>query len=106
MLWYDDDRFVAERVCLMYAHNAKIMNWFDVVELIIWGPSQRLLTEDQELQDTVTEMINDGVIVEACRACADLYGVTNELEALGITVKYMGEPLTEMIQSDWQVLTF
>ena len=27
-------------------------------------------------------------------------------EALGIEVKYMGVPLTEMLKGDWEVLTF
>ncbi|MDJ0764321.1 MAG: hypothetical protein QNJ97_15180 [Myxococcota bacterium] len=106
VVWYSDDPYVAERVCLMYSHNAKKLGWFDTVELIVWGPSQQLLVQNSEIQSVVAQMMNDGVIVEACRACADLYGVTAQLEALGITVKYMGQPLTNMLQSDWEVLTF
>ena len=47
-----------------------------------------------------------GIEVVACRACADAYGVTGTLEALGVEVKYMGEPLTRMLKGDWEVLTF
>lgn len=39
-------------------------------------------------------MINDGVVVETCKACSDSYGVSEALTALGIDVKYMGISLT------------
>lgn len=43
----------------------------------------------------------------ACRACADAYGVTWALEGLGIEVKYMGQPLTEVLKAEeWKLLTF
>ena len=47
-----------------------------------------------------------GVELVACKACADLYGVSEKLESLGIEVKYMGVPLTEMLKSDWTTITF
>jgi hypothetical protein len=59
------------------------------------------------LQTAVKAMMADGVVIKACKACADSYGVSDDLAALGIEVKYMGQPLTEMLKSDqWQVLTF
>ena len=51
-------------------------------------------------------MQNLGIIVEACKACADEYGVAAKLEELGITVKYMGKPLTDFLQLDYKILTF
>jgi len=47
-----------------------------------------------------------GIIVEACKACADQYGVAGKLEELGIEVKYMCEPLTDFLKSDVKVVTF
>ncbi len=47
-----------------------------------------------------------GIELLACKACADRYGVSLKLEELGITVKYMGEPLTSMLKTDWVVMTF
>ena len=74
--------------------------------LIVWGPSSKLLVEDKDLQVKIKTMLNDGVIVQACIACADMYNVTEDLRSLGIEVKGMGKPLTEMLKSDWKVLTF
>ena len=51
-------------------------------------------------------MQDDGIIVEACIACAVSYNIVDDIKALGITVKGMGIPLTEYLKSDWKVLTF
>ena len=107
VLWTSGDPFVAHKVCFMYTHNAKKAGWWNEVQLIVWGPSSKLLAEDKDLQTAVKAMMADGVVTKACKACADSYGVSDELAALGIEVKYMGKPLTEMLKSDqWQVLTF
>ena len=37
VLWTSDDPYLAERVAFMYTHAAKRNNWFNDVELIIWG---------------------------------------------------------------------
>ena len=36
-----------------------------------------------------------GVDLYAYKACADIYGVSDKLESLGINVKYMGIPFTQ-----------
>lgn len=105
-LWTSGDPDVAEKVCFMYTHNAKKMGWFDNVNLIVWGPSAHLLANNTSLQNQVLAMMNDGVVVEACKACADSYGVTSKLTSLGVTVKYMGMPLTNMLKQNKKVLTF
>jgi hypothetical protein len=106
VLWTSGDREVALKVAFMYTLNAKSQGWFDEVTLIVWGPSSKLLAGDQELQEYVQRMAEEGVTVVACQACADSYGVSEELRALGIEVTYMGVPLTEMLKGDWKVLTF
>ena len=106
VVWSSGDPEVAHKVCFMYTHNAKLRGWFDEVTLIVWGPSARLLTEDTALQEKIKAMAADGVTLEACLACADSYGVSDKLRALGVDVKYMGVPLSEMLQGNWKVLTF
>ncbi len=106
VLWVSGDRDVAEKSCLMYTHAAKRNGWFDEVVLIVWGSSSRLLAEDLELQEKVKAMQEDGVILEACIACANMLGVTEELKALGIDVKGMGVPLTNYLKTGYHVLTY
>ncbi|MCJ7626998.1 MAG: DsrE family protein, partial [Longimicrobiales bacterium] len=61
---------------------------------------------DPEVATKVALMAEVGVEIVACKACADSYGVSDVLEGLGIEVKYMGQPLTEILKGDWKVLTF
>ena len=51
-------------------------------------------------------MIKDGVILEACIACSNMLGVTEELQALGIDVKGMGVPLTSYLKDGYHVLSY
>jgi hypothetical protein len=106
VVWSSADPDVAHRICFMYTDNAKKQKWFDEVTLIVWGPSARLLAGDKDLQAEIKNMMNDGVKVQACLACADSYGVTEQPRKLGIEVKYMGKPLTDLIKGGWKVLTF
>jgi len=106
VLWTSGDPEVATRVAFMYTLNAKRQGWFDQVTLIVWGPSAKLLAEDGELQGAVKSMAREGIELLACKACAESYGVVDQLGALGVEVKYMGQPLTEMLKGDWKVLTF
>lgn len=107
VLWTSGDPDVAHKVCFMYTHNAKKQEWFKEVKLIVWGPSSRLLATDKSIQTAVKQMQKDKVIVQACKACADSYGVSDILRKLGVDVKYMGQPLTRMLKADnYEVLTF
>ncbi len=106
VLWSSGDSEVAHKVCFMYTQAAKNARWFDDVTLIVWGPSSRILAGDKELQAKVKAMIASGVNVQACVACADMYGVADTLRGMGITVRGMGKPLSDMLKSDTKVLTF
>ncbi|MBA7577739.1 hypothetical protein ES708_19592 [subsurface metagenome] len=106
VLWTSDDPYVAERVTLMYTHAAKTAGWFKDVTLIIWGPSAKLVAENLKVQEKLKSMQNDGVVIEACIACADAYGISDNLKKLGYDVKFMGKPLTDYLKSGAKVLTF
>ncbi len=106
VVWTSGNRDVALKMVFMYTLNAKRRAWFDRVQLIVWGPSSKLLSVDEELQEEIARMKEAGVELAACKACADLYGVSEQLESLGVEVKYMGRPLSEMLKGEWAVVTF
>lgn len=106
VVWTSGDREVAIKMVHMYTYNAKKNGWWDNIRFIVWGPSSKLLSEDKELQDYTQKMKDVGVEVFACKACADMYGVSEKLEELGLEVKYIGKDLSEMLQSGWTHLTF
>jgi hypothetical protein len=106
VVWSSADREVALHNVFMYTHNAKKNGWWDEVRLLLWGPSDRLLAEDKELQARIQAMMADGVEVLACKACSDRLGVSEDLEALGVNVFYVGTALTEMLKEGWTTLTY
>ncbi len=106
VVWTSGDKDVAIKMVYMYTYNAKKQGWFDQVRFVIWGPSSKLLSEDAELKEYLAKMKDEGVELEACIACANMYGVTDDLRSLGVDVKGMGRPLTDMLKSDWKVITF
>lgn len=106
VLWTSGDPEVAEKVCFMYTNNAKKQAWFDEVVLIVWGPSARLLTENKMLQEYIKTMQDNGVRLEACYYCADMYGIVDDLKNLNIEVKGMGVPLSNYLKEGWHTLTF
>ena len=108
VVWTSGDRDVALKMVFMYTYNATTtrFGWWQDITLVIWGPSSKLLSVDKELQDYVAKMKEAGVTLEACKACADMYGVSDELAGLGVDVKYMGDVLTGYIKEGRHVLTF
>ncbi len=108
VLWTSGDRDVALKMVFMYTYNASPprFGWWQDITLIVWGPSSKLLSEDKELQEYVAKMKAAGVRLEACKACADMYQVSDKLAELGVDVKYMGDVLTGYIKEGRHMLTF
>ncbi len=106
VLWTSGDREVALKMVFMYTLNAKRNEWWKDVTFIVWGPSAKLVSEDKEIQEGIKGMKEQGIVLEACKACSDMYGVTEDLTGLGVDVKWMGVPLTEYIKGNYKVLTF
>jgi hypothetical protein len=106
VVWTSGDKEVAEKMVFMYTFNAAKYKWWDQINFIIWGPSSKLLSEDKDLQEYIGKMKEVGINVYACKACADMYGVSADLEKIGAEVKYMGKPLSEYLESDFKVITF
>jgi hypothetical protein len=106
IIWSSADREVALSNAFMYARASARNGWWDNVRFLIWGPSAKLLFDDEEVRAGITELMDNGVQVLACRACADMYGKSAELEVMGVNVIYVGESVTEMLKDGWVTLTY
>ena len=73
---------------------------------MIWGPSAKLLAENEVLQEMLEKIKETGVKLSVCIVCSDDYGVTKQLEAMGVEAIHTGEFLTEALKRDWKVITF
>ena len=105
VLWTSDDPNLAEKMAFMYTYNAKKQGWFEEVVLIIWGPSSKLTSENEMIQNYLKKMQKAGVKIEACLSCAKMYGVDQKLKDLGIDVKGMGVPLSNYLKQGWSTLS-
>jgi hypothetical protein len=105
IVWSSADREVALNMVFMYATTSRQLGMWDDITQVVWGPSAKLLAGDEALQIHIKHMIDLGVVVKACKLCADNYGVSKKLEELGIIVKYMQE-LTDYIKEGRNILTF
>jgi hypothetical protein len=107
VLWRSGDPEIFNSALYLYTLNSKRFKWFDEVTLVVWGPSQKLLLEDEEIQAKVAKMQRSGVRVLASIDCAIDYGIEARLrDELGLRVMIMGPYLTRYLQEDYDVLSF
>ena len=99
ILWTNADPVAAEKMVFMYSINSLKRGWWKEVTLIIWGSTAKLVAENEDIQEKVKEALKEGMVVSACKACADQLGCTQVLEGLGVEVMYWGEPLTKLIKN-------
>ncbi len=107
ILWTSDNAMTAEMMILMYAKNSVLYdnNWWDEITIIIWGPSAKLVAENEKIQKLIKRCMEAGVKFTACKSCAEKLGVVKELEDLEIEVKYWGVGLTDIIKNKENLIT-
>ena len=107
ILWTSGDKEIAENMVFMFTQNAPKYGWWeaDKITLLIWGPSANLLAKDETLQKRIMEMKAAGIKIEACKACADTYQVSDKLTQIGVDVKYMGGGLANYIKEGRKILS-
>jgi len=106
VLWKTDNLIDIKEMVIPYLQNSISRKWWDEIEVIIWGVSQKIIADNFEIQLDVEAMIYDGIKISACKSCSDSLCVTNNLVDLGIDVIYTGELLTSRLQSDCKFITF
>jgi hypothetical protein len=106
ILWKTGNRIDIETMVLPYILNSKVKGWWDEVEVIIWGDSQQMIADEPDYQKAVRNMIEEDIVVFACKACADKLCVTELLQGLKVDVQYTGKLLSDRLQdASIEVLT-
>ena len=107
IVWSSGEKEVAKKLVLLYGSVMLERKYWDEATIMIWGPSAKLLANDSELKEQMKTVRDSGVAFNACVVCTDDYGVSDELENLGVELIHTGEMLTEALQSDdVKVITF
>jgi len=56
---------------MMYALNARKYNWIKEIKLLFFGPAEKLLSEDENLQQMLGEFHSFGDVAISCRFIAE-----------------------------------
>lgn len=105
IVWSNADPITSRHMVFMYATNSMKNAWWDQVTVVIWGATQPLLCENNEVREGMEVACEAGVDFSACLTCADILGTTESLRAMGIEVIRWGKKLTDLMQAGAHVLT-
>ncbi|MBN2824618.1 MAG: DsrE family protein [Campylobacterales bacterium] len=92
---------------LLYGGVALPREYWQRVHIMFWGASIKVAQRNSEVRQKVQAMHKVGVEFSSCIVCANEYGATQELEAIGIVCNHTGELLTTALKNDneWAVLS-
>ena len=87
---------------ILYGTNAKKYAWVDDVKFVVFGKSEKLFAENNELFN----MVHSEVELVFCKFVSDEMKVSEKLEAKGAKVIYVGDYISKLIKEGYQVITF
>ena len=85
---------------LMYARNAQARNWLEDVKVVFFGPSEKLIVQDEDCLSEALEVASLGETF-ACKAISDNDKVSEAIEELGIKVEYVGSIVSDFIKAGY-----
>lgn len=106
IVWKTDNDIDIHNFVVPYAYNAQVHDWFNRVEVLIWGASQEKVSNDTIIQQRVKNLIKNEIKVYACQMCATKLNVLKLLKELGVEVEFTGSLLSDRLKDpDWEVLS-
>jgi len=106
IVWSSQDVEIALKFPLLYGSVILERGYWEEAHLMIWGPSIKLATQNDEIQSALKKMQISGVSMSACIVCADDYEATEALAKIGVDNTHTGEMLTECLKDEsWAVMT-
>lgn len=106
IVWSSGEIEVAKKLVLLYGSVILPRGYWDEAHLMVWGPSAKLLAENNEVQAMFAKVVESGVKASVCVVCSDDYGITEQLRGLGVEPTHTGEFLTRALKDGWKVVTF
>lgn len=101
------DKDVVLEVALFYPLTVAKEGWMKDVKVVLFGPSEDLVARDENVQKRIKRLQEEGGIeIKACKYCSDKSGISEKLEAMGITVEYVSPIMAQWIKDGWANLTF
>ena len=81
---------------IVYAKNAIKNNWLDDIKIVLFGPIEKLLAEDEDLRSKFDSLLKYQKPV-ACKYVSDQDNVSNSLSEMGYEVEYVGKLISDYI---------
>ena len=85
---------------MMYTHNAIKYRWLDDIKVIFFGPSERLVAEDEDMAKRAQEIAKLSECV-ACKYISDKESLSGNLAKLGIKIEYVGPIISNLIKDGY-----
>ena len=85
---------------MMYARNAIKHRWLDDVKVIFFGPSERLIAENEKIAKRAQEIAKLSECV-ACKHISDKESLSSNLAKLGIKIEYVGPIISNLIKNGY-----
>ena len=105
ILWTNADPVTANLMVFMYAENSMRYHKWDMITIIVWGATTKLVAEDELIQSRIRALQELGVHFTACITCAEELGVTDMIRSLDIDLIKWLNPLTELLKGNKHLIT-
>ncbi len=89
------------RTGAMYAKNALFQGWMEEVKIFFFGPAQKLLLEDAELQNFVEKVRAMEETPIACKFISDRDNNSEQISKLGVSVEPVGSLISDLINDGY-----
>lgn len=83
---------------MMYAVNALKQNWMSDVKLIFFGPSEKLLLEDEGMKDFLSQFNELKGESVACKFISDRDETSVKIEKLGVKIEFVGSLISDYVK--------
>lgn len=79
---------------------------YEDIKVFFFGPSEKVITEDKDLQSSLSKLIKDGITPVACVNLSNAFDITPKLTKLGFNAIPVGEAIADLVNKDYVTMVF
>ncbi|MGC8611481.1 MAG: hypothetical protein ACP5F2_02800 [Athalassotoga sp.] len=76
------------------------------LKVFFFGPSEKVISEDKDLQASLSKLIKDGITPVACVNVGNAFNITPKLNALGFNMMPVGKAIADLVNQDYVTMVF